>query len=53
MHEYYSDMECMRFASRRQFDENESWQKVTALSGHWNLRGYDSLQRNGFKITGE
>ncbi|HTE26473.1 GNAT family N-acetyltransferase [Flavitalea sp.] len=42
MHEYYSDMECMRFTSGRTFDENESWQKVAALSGHWNLRGYGS-----------
>ncbi|HTE31210.1 MAG TPA: GNAT family N-acetyltransferase [Chryseolinea sp.] len=42
MYEYFSDPECMRFTSGRAFSENESWQKVAALSGHWNLRGYGS-----------
>jgi len=42
MHAYFSDPECMRYTSGRQFSENESWQKVAALSGHWNLRGYGS-----------
>lgn len=42
MHDYFSDPECMRYTSGRQFSENESWQKVAALSGHWNLRGYGS-----------
>jgi len=42
MHEYFSDPECMRYTSGRPFNENESWQKLAALSGHWNLRGYGS-----------
>jgi Acetyltransferase (GNAT) domain len=42
IHEYYSDPECTKYTSRRPLKENESWQKMAALIGHWQLRGYGS-----------
>ena len=38
IHEYYSDPECVKYTSRRALNENESWQKMAALVGHWQLR---------------
>lgn len=42
IHEYYSDPECTKYTTRRPLSENESWQKLAALSGQWILRGYGS-----------
>ena len=40
IHEYYGDPECTRYTSGRPLKENESWQKMAALIGHWQLRKY-------------
>jgi RimJ/RimL family protein N-acetyltransferase len=40
MHEYYGDLECTKYTSGRALKENESWQKVAALLGHWQMRNY-------------
>ena len=40
IHEYYADPECTKYTSRRPLKENESWQKMAALVGHWYLRNY-------------
>jgi RimJ/RimL family protein N-acetyltransferase len=42
IHEYYSDPECTLYTTRRPLSENESWQKLAALAGHWQLRKYGS-----------
>ena len=42
IHEYYGDAECATFTSGKALNENESWQKMAALSGHWQLRNYGS-----------
>ena len=42
IHEYYSDPECTKYTTRRPLTENESWQKLAALAGHWQLRRYGS-----------
>jgi len=42
IHEYYSDPECTRYTTRRPLSESESWQKLAALAGHWQLRHYGS-----------
>jgi RimJ/RimL family protein N-acetyltransferase len=42
IHEYYSDPECTKYTTRRPLNENESWQKLAALAGHWQLRKYGS-----------
>jgi RimJ/RimL family protein N-acetyltransferase len=42
IHEYYSDPECTKYTTRRPLNEIESWQKLAALAGHWQLRKYGS-----------
>jgi RimJ/RimL family protein N-acetyltransferase len=40
IHEYYGDAGCTTYTSGRPLKENESWQKMAALLGHWQLRRY-------------
>jgi RimJ/RimL family protein N-acetyltransferase len=42
LHEYYGDPECAKYTSRRPLRDYETWQKVAALVGHWELRNYGS-----------
>jgi RimJ/RimL family protein N-acetyltransferase len=42
IHEYYGDPECAKYTSRRPLKDFESWQKMAALIGHWQLRNYGS-----------
>jgi len=42
LHEYYGDPECAKYTSRRALRDYETWQKVAALVGHWELRNYGS-----------
>src|SRR4026207_1359847 len=42
IHEYHSDPECTKYTTRRPLNESESWQKLAALAGHWQLRKYGS-----------
>jgi len=42
IYKYYGDAECTRFTSGRPLTENESWQKMAAVLGHWQLRNYGS-----------
>ena len=50
IHEYYSDPECAKYTSRRPLNENESWQKMAALVGHWQLRKYGSYAMEEKKL---
>jgi RimJ/RimL family protein N-acetyltransferase len=50
MHEYYSDPECTKYTSRRSLKENESWQKMAALVGHWHLRRYGAYAIEGKEL---
>jgi RimJ/RimL family protein N-acetyltransferase len=42
LHEYYGDPDCTRYTSRRPLKDYETWQKIAALIGHWQLRNYGS-----------
>ncbi|PWT82293.1 MAG: N-acetyltransferase [Acidobacteria bacterium] len=42
IHEYYGDPECARYTSRLPLKDYETWQKLAALVGHWELRNYGS-----------
>jgi RimJ/RimL family protein N-acetyltransferase len=42
IHEYYGDPECAKYTSGRPLKDYESWQKLAALVGHWELRNYGS-----------
>src|SRR5262245_2954183 len=42
LHEYYGDPDCSQFTSGRPLKDYETWQKVAALRGHWELRNYGS-----------
>ena len=42
LHEYYGDPECTKYTSRRPLKDFETWQKLAALIGHWQLRNYGS-----------
>jgi RimJ/RimL family protein N-acetyltransferase len=42
LHEYYGDPECAKYTSGRPLKDHESWQKLAALVGHWELRSYGS-----------
>ncbi|HEU4859993.1 MAG TPA: GNAT family N-acetyltransferase [Chitinophagaceae bacterium] len=42
IHEYYGDSECSRYTTGKPLNENESWQKMAAVLGHWQLRNYGS-----------
>jgi len=42
IHEYYSDPECTRYTIGSPLKEYESWRKMAALLGHWQLRNYGS-----------
>ena len=40
LHEYYSSEEATRYTVGRAFSEGESWRIMSAMLGHWVLRGY-------------
>jgi len=42
LHEYYGDQECTTYTSGRPLRDYETWQKLAALVGHWELRAYGS-----------
>lgn len=42
IHEYYGDPECAKYTSGQPLKDYESWQKLAALTGHWELRNYGS-----------
>jgi RimJ/RimL family protein N-acetyltransferase len=42
IHEYYGDPECAKYTSRQPLKDYETWQKLAALVGHWELRNYGS-----------
>ena len=55
IHDYYSDEECTRYTTFRPLQEFESWQKLAALLGHWQLRHYGSYaleERTSGKVIG-
>jgi RimJ/RimL family protein N-acetyltransferase len=51
IHEYYADPECARYTSRRPLEKSESWIRMAALVGHWQLYHYGSyaLEVKGLK----
>ena len=42
LHEYYGDPVCAKYTSRQPLKNYESWEKMAALIGHWQLRSYGS-----------
>ncbi len=40
MHEYYSDLNAMRYTVGRELTEGETWRTVASMVGHWQLHGY-------------
>ncbi len=42
IHEYYSDASCATYTSGKALSEHETWQKMAATLGHWQLRNYGS-----------
>ena len=50
IHEYYGDAECTLYTSGRPLTENESWQKMAAVTGHWQLRNYGSYAMEEKKL---
>ena len=42
LHEYYGDADCTQYTTRKPLKEYETWQKMAALLGHWELRDYGS-----------
>ena len=55
MHEYYGDPECTKYTSGRALKEYESWQKVAALLGHWQMRSYGAYaveEKSSKKVSG-
>ena len=42
LYEYYGDPECTKYTSGRPLKDFETWQKMAALIGHWQLRNYGS-----------
>jgi RimJ/RimL family protein N-acetyltransferase len=40
MHEFYSDAEAVKYTIGKPMTETESWRKVAALIGHWEMRRY-------------
>jgi RimJ/RimL family protein N-acetyltransferase len=55
LHDYFGDLECGRYTSGRALQEHETWQKVAALIGHWQLRNYGSYaleEKSSSKVIG-
>lgn len=55
LHDYYGNSECTKYTSRTPLKENETWQKLAALAGHWQLRGYRSYaleEKSTRKVVG-
>jgi len=42
IHEYYGDASCATYTSGKALTEHETWQKMAAILGHWQLRKYGS-----------
>jgi len=55
LHEYYGDPECTTYTSGRPLRDYETWQKLAALVGHWELRAYGSYaveEKSSGKVIG-
>lgn len=42
LHAFYGDPECTTYTSGRPLEDYQTWQKVAALIGHWEMRQYGS-----------
>jgi len=40
LHRHYTDPVCTKFTFGRTLTEGESWRAMSAMAGHWLLRGY-------------
>jgi len=40
LHNYYSSTIATKYTVARQFTEAETWRSMSAMIGHWHLRGY-------------
>ncbi len=40
LHAYYSNKEATQFTVGREFSEGDTWRVMSAMLGHWQLRGY-------------
>src|SRR5262245_1458319 len=55
LHEYYGDPECTSYTSGRPLKDYETWQKLAALIGHWEMRAYGSYaveERSSRRVIG-
>ena len=55
LHEYYGDPQCAKYTSGRPLRDYETWQKLAALVGHWELRRYGSYaaeQKSSGRVIG-
>lgn len=55
LHEYYSSEEATRYTVGRAFSEGESWRIMSAMLGHWVLRGYGPYaleEKSSSKVIG-
>ena len=51
IHEYYGDAECATYTSGKALNEHESWQKMAAILGHWQLRNFGSYAMEEKKLN--
>ena len=51
IHEYYGDADCAKYTSGKALTEHESWQKMAAILGHWQLRSYGSYALEEKKLN--
>ena len=55
LHEFYGDADCTTYTSGRPLKDHETWQKVAALIGHWEMRGYGSYaveEKSSARVVG-
>jgi len=55
LHHYYSSEEATRYTVGRAFSEGESWRIMSAMLGHWVLRGYGPYaleEKSSSKVIG-
>ena len=51
IHEYYGDASCATYTSGKALTEHETWQKMAAILGHWQLRNYGSYALHEKKLN--
>jgi RimJ/RimL family protein N-acetyltransferase len=55
LHRHYADPDCTRYTFGRVLTEGESWRAMSAMAGHWLLRGfgpYALVEKRGGTLVG-